>query len=85
MHVDLLQDHYFNLLHSSSNLNERITQATRLLEQSLIHLGGDAGEVTHLEAIAKARLGLSVAAEWMIRLHIKKEEPFDLEALHRQI
>ena len=60
-----------------SDLEEKVVQAINLLEESNADLRNLADKVTQLEGIAKARFGLNVVAEWMIKVHIKRETVFN--------
>ena len=74
----LFQDHYHNTA-ASVDARERSELALELLKRSKDDLKSDL--VTQLSGIAKARFGLSVVAEWMIKVHVKKQNPFDMIAV----
>ena len=78
----VFQDHYHNT-GSSANTRDRCVFATDLLKLSRDELKSDL--VTQLSGIAKARFGLSVVTEWMIKVYVRKQTPFDQAVIDRLI
>ena len=67
------QDHYFQTLSVAPQCSGRVQQATILLRESHEVLFGDKDIVDQLDGIAKAHLGLRVAADWMVKVYIENQ------------
>ena len=59
--------------------------AIQLLTESKQDLRNAGDQVSQLEGIAKARYGLSIVAEWMVKVCIQNEAPFDPRIVNRLI
>ncbi|XP_064634464.1 E3 ubiquitin-protein ligase rnf213-alpha-like [Lineus longissimus] len=80
------EDSYHSHCSSESRgdvLEERIRMGTEHLESACDHLVTEVLDITKVEAIAKTRFGLAVAAEMMYRIHVVEEDGHDRVAVQR--
>ncbi|XP_064641334.1 E3 ubiquitin-protein ligase rnf213-alpha-like isoform X1 [Lineus longissimus] len=70
-------------LQPGNALKTRVEFATRCMEAAEKDIGTNALDIRKVEAIAKTRFGMSVAAKMMNRIHILKEENHDVHAARR--
>ncbi|XP_064641333.1 E3 ubiquitin-protein ligase rnf213-alpha-like isoform X2 [Lineus longissimus] len=70
-------------LQPGNALKTRVEFATRCMHAAEKDIGTNALDIRKVEAIAKTRFGMSVAAEMMNRIHILKEENHDMHAARR--
>ena len=71
---ELLQDSLYGQYKQQADAASSVRFVTRMLRQAMVDRLMSVTTMTKLEALASARLGLSLAAEWLHKIHCTNEK-----------